>query len=239
MFDRDLMERADDRSLQETPDVLHGVSVDVATGILSDGMVDCLMDGIFVSDAPVGSPVVGVDGFGIIMDGFIGESVEGLAAPVWDNFEDDFAVALYGSHNDSLVALAPVAFAPDLATDKGLVDFNDALEFDGRSVGDSGPDTMAKIPSRLVRDIERPLQLAGRDSFLGFNHQVDGHEPFVEGQVGVMKHGSSGHGEVVFAILTDELMPLIVAGYLDASTPETRKPIRPPKGFKILPAPIF
>jgi hypothetical protein len=54
-----------------------------------------------------------------------------------------------------------------------------------------------------------------------------------------MKNGPGGHGEVVFAILTDELMPFIVAGYLDTATPETCNAIRPPKGFQVLPAPIF
>ena len=40
MFDRDLMKRANDRPLQKAPNVLYGVGIDVATGVLADGVVD-------------------------------------------------------------------------------------------------------------------------------------------------------------------------------------------------------
>ena len=62
MLDRNLMKRTDDRSLQETPDVLYGVGIDGATGVLANRVVDSLMAGIFVADARVRLPVVCVDG---------------------------------------------------------------------------------------------------------------------------------------------------------------------------------
>ncbi|MCH8286067.1 heavy metal translocating P-type ATPase, partial [candidate division KSB1 bacterium] len=94
--------------------------------------------GIFVSDAPIGSPVVGVDGFGFVGHGFLSEGMESLAAPVWNYFEDNLSVSLNGSHDDSFVALVPTPFTSNFAADERFVDFNDTLEFDGRSILDSG-----------------------------------------------------------------------------------------------------
>ena len=82
MFDRNLMKRTDDRPLQETPYALDGVSVNVTTDILFDGVVDRLMAGIFVSDAPVRTPVVGVDSFGFVANG-------SQAAAAWEAAKND------------------------------------------------------------------------------------------------------------------------------------------------------
>mgnify|MGYP001574648071 CR=1 FL=1 len=51
MFDRDMVKRADDRSLQETPYALHGLGMGVATYPFLGLVVDRLMDGIVVTNA--------------------------------------------------------------------------------------------------------------------------------------------------------------------------------------------
>ncbi|KKN75644.1 hypothetical protein LCGC14_0378820 [marine sediment metagenome] len=239
MFDRDLMKRTDDRPLQETPYTLDGVRVNIATDIFFDGVVDRLMPGIFVSNSPVRSPVVGVDSFGFVGNGFLSESVESLASPVWNHLEDNLAFPLDGSNNDGFVALVAMTFAPNFATNKSLVNLYDALEFDGRSVLDSGPDSVGEIPSGLVGNTERPRQLIRGYTLFGFNHQVSGHEPFVKGQVSVMEDCPGSNREVVFAIFTDELVALVAPGDLDAPAPETGNSIRPAEGFQVFPAPIF
>ena len=174
------MERANDRSLQEAPHTLDGVGVNVATDILADRVVDCLVERIFVTDAPVWSPIVRVNSLGVVGYVRISEGMERLAGPVWDHLKNNLASALDGPNNDGLVALVPMPVASDFTADKGFVDLHNALELDRRSVGNSGADAVAKIPGGFVGDIERPVQLAGGDSLFGFNHQVDGHEPFVE-----------------------------------------------------------
>ena len=206
MFDRDLMKRANDRPLQKAPNVLYGVGIDVATGVLADGVVDRLMEGIFVPDTPVRPPVVSVDGFGIVRHGFIGERMESLAAPVWNYLENDFAVSFDGSNDDGLVAFIPTALASDFATNERLVDFNDALEFNGRGIFNSGSDPVAEIPSRAVSNPEGPLHLFGRHAFLGFHHQVSGQEPFGQGQVAVMENGSGSDGEPAISVSAVQLI---------------------------------
>ena len=200
------MKRADDRPFQETPDVLYGVGVDVPTRILTDGVIDRLVDGIFVSDAPIGSPVVGMDGFGFVGNGFISESMECLAAPVWNDLEDDFAVTLDGSHHDGLIAFIPVPFAPDLAADESFIDLDDALEFDGRGFLDGGSDAVAEIPGRSIGHAKGPFHLFGRDTFFGFHHHVGRKEPLREWKMAVMEDGASGHREPEVAVATIELV---------------------------------
>lgn len=207
MFDRNLMKRTDNRPLQETPDVLYGVGVDVPTGVFADVVVDRLVERIFVSDALVGPPIVGVDGFGFIGNGFFSEGVESLAAPVWNNLEDDFTVPLNGSHDDGLVALISTAFAPDLTADESLVDFDDALKFDGGRFFDSGSDSVAEIPGRPVGHTEGTLHLFSGDTLLGFHHHVGREEPLRERKVAIVEDGASGHREPEVAVATIELVP--------------------------------
>jgi len=44
-----------------------------------------------------------------------------------------------------------------------------------------------------------PLQLAGRDAFLGIAHQRNGSEPLGQWQVGIMKQGSGQRAELELA----------------------------------------
>ena len=44
-----------------------------------------------------------------------------------------------------------------------------------------------------------PLELAGRDAFLGIAHQRDGREPFAQWQVGIMEQGSRQRTELELA----------------------------------------
>ena len=61
MINRDLMVGPDDGALQETPNVLDGVGMNLASDIFADAVVDRLMASIMVGDAPIRPPIVGVD----------------------------------------------------------------------------------------------------------------------------------------------------------------------------------
>ena len=50
--------------------------MNVTIRVLTDGVVNRLMPGVFVSDASVWPPVAGVDGFGIVRDNIVNEVVE-------------------------------------------------------------------------------------------------------------------------------------------------------------------
>ena len=59
---------------------------------------------------------------------------------------------------------------------------------------------MCHVPRGFVADGQFPLQLFGRDAFLGGADHVDGQEPLGQGQVGSVKHGPSSDGVLIPAI---------------------------------------
>ena len=60
---------------------------------------------------------------------------------------------------------------------------------------------MSHIPrSPITPDSKLPLKLKGRHAFFCRTNQVDRQEPLSQRQVGVVKDGASGDGEVILAI---------------------------------------
>ena len=78
MLNRNLVVGPDYRALEETPNVLDGVGMNLASDILPDAVIDSLMAGIVISDATIRPPVVGVDRLGIGGGGLVNELVECL-----------------------------------------------------------------------------------------------------------------------------------------------------------------
>ena len=65
MLSRHLVVGTDERAVEEAPYVLYGVCMDSTSYPFLSAMIDCLMAGVIVPDAPVGGPVIGIDGFGV------------------------------------------------------------------------------------------------------------------------------------------------------------------------------
>lgn len=86
-----------------------------------------------------------------------------------------------------------------LAADVGFVSFNHPGQHGWIGLLHGRPDAVAEIPRGLVADSEHPLELVGRDPFLGLGHQVSGDEPLTERKVGVMKDRAGHRRELVAA----------------------------------------
>ena len=78
----DLVERSDDRALEEAPDAFNAVGVDVAQDPFLFGVPDGLMAGVVVSDPEVGLEFVGVDCLGLVSDGAGDEVMQGVLPDV-------------------------------------------------------------------------------------------------------------------------------------------------------------
>src|ERR1035437_1941876 len=64
----------------------------------------------------------------------------------------------------------------------------------------SSADGVTEIPCSLIALFaEHPVNLTSRHALLGFGQQIRDEEPLSQWQMGVMKHGSHGHGELVVA----------------------------------------
>ena len=76
MLLRDLVEGSDDAALEQAPDALNGVRVDIAHNPFLDGVVDRLMAGVVVCDSEICRELVRVDGRGLVSDGLVDEGMQ-------------------------------------------------------------------------------------------------------------------------------------------------------------------
>ena len=79
MLDRQLVIGPCDGALQEAPDILNAVRVNVSTNVLFGAVVDDLMLCVVVSNPTVGLPVIGNDDFSIGRSVVLDKVVQGLS----------------------------------------------------------------------------------------------------------------------------------------------------------------
>lgn len=77
-------------------------------------------------------------------------------------------------------------------------------------------DAVPHEPCRLVRDLERAVELMGADALLAAAHQEEGQKPLVERNVALLEHSANRDSELAAAVIA-EVQPLAVAflGALD------------------------
>jgi hypothetical protein len=110
-----MMERTDNRLLQEAPDAFDGVGVDIPPDKFILGMVNSLMAGVMVSNASVSRPVVGENGYGIGSDVPQGDFMESLSGTISSDLKNYFPTTLDYPYHKSLVAfVAPALPCPSL-----------------------------------------------------------------------------------------------------------------------------
>ena len=67
---------------------------------------------------------------------------------------------------------------------------------------------MTEVPSRLVADPKRALNLASRHALFGFAKQAGCKEPLPQRQVGIVKDSLGRHAELVRASIANKLIAL-------------------------------
>ena len=196
-----LMERSDDRALEQAPHALDTVGVDIAYDPLLDRVVDRFVACIVIGDPQVRLEFVGIDGFGFVLDGAGDEVMEGALRYVWDAFEANPTLALDGAGDDGLVARVAAPLALYFAADERFIHLDNPNQRRAtqRVVTHGLADTVTEIPRRAEGNAERAPHLAGRYAFFGLAHQVDGEEPLSERQVGIVHDGTARYGELVAA----------------------------------------
>jgi len=60
---------------------------------------------------------------------------------------------------------------------------------------------MSHKPRRLVRHAQHAVKLMSAHPLLGRTEKMDSQQPFIQGNVAVLKDRVDGHGELLFAIL--------------------------------------
>ena len=233
-----LVEGADNRPLEQAPDPFDRVGVNITDNPLLVGVIDRFVSGVLITNAQVGLEIIGVDGLGFVSHYSLDEAVQGFLSDVGYALNAYLASTLDGSGHPGLAFPASRSNITFLPADQSFVHFHDAKQsrpFKG-IVAHGFPDAMAEIPGRAVGHSQGPLKLEGRDAFLGHTHEVDGQEPFAEGQVGIVHDSPGGHGELISA---SPALPSFLPGkfeYFHVSAACASNPVRPAKFFQGLSA---
>ena len=94
MLDREFVIGTRDRALQQTPDVLNAVRMNVTTDIFFRTMVDDFVFSVGISNPTISSPIVGDDDFRIGCRMIFDEPMQRLPIRSVNNLQSDFAASL-------------------------------------------------------------------------------------------------------------------------------------------------
>lgn len=210
MLCADFVPRADDSALQKREGVFHGIRVNVAHDVDLAAMVDGFVFRFRNAEGShrfrIAAPIVRKDHVYIFADVLSDILCDGSRCVVARMEEAKFSIALADTDYDFFVVL--VRFVPltdILSSDIGFIYFDLAVEHWLFNLTHCGPDAMAEIPSRFVAaDPERPLNLAGRNSFLRLTQKQGCGEPHDERQVCIIENGASENRKLVVAVLAIE-----------------------------------
>ena len=234
-----LVESADDRTLEQAPHAFDTVSVHVAHDPFLDRVIDGLVAGVVVGDPQIGLEFVGVDGFGLVLDSAGDEVMKCFLLHIGDAFQANVALSLDGTSDNGLVARVAASTCPSpCPPTKRFIHLNnpDQRRATERVVAHGLTDAVAEMPSCAISYPKCAVELIRGHALFGFAHQVDSGKPLAQRQVGIMHDGASRDAEVIMAGAAIPLVAVFYLGHGYIATPEAKRAIRPPNGFKVLPA---
>lgn len=176
----------DDAALEQAPRALDGLRVNLTPDPLLVPMVDAGVWRVGVPNAPVGGPLVGVDGLGVVCDVRLDEPVERLPVGSLLDLQPDLAGAGDSAKHHRLVATVAAAHAAHLAADVGLVHLDNAAEPRLVELRHREADAVREIPRRLVTDADHAFELVCADPLFGVHNEIGRHEPLPERELGVL-----------------------------------------------------
>ncbi len=234
-----LVEGADNGTLEQAPHAFYAVGVDLSDNPFLSGVAHSLMPCIVISNPHVGLQLIGVNRLSLILNCSMDEIMENVTLDIGDALDSDLsAVPLDGTGHPCLAFLATRSDIAFLSTDQGFVHFHDPKQ--GRSlkgiVSHGLTNAVAQIPGCLVCDSQGPVKLIGAHSLFGFAHEVNGREPFTQGQVGVVHNGSRGDGEMVVASLAVPLSAPLDRGHFCVAATGACNAIGPLQALQMLAA---
>lgn len=200
----DIMERADDATLQQAPKAIQVRSVDVSTHIFALGMAHGLMRELSVQSG-ITAMFIGRHKRDTLTDRIPHKVAQGHAVSILDDLADH--VSLSGDCPDdgyfifsatmigaTLVCMAIAVFAPDV----GLIDLHFSHELGKASILHGRSDAVAHIPGGSIRPTANDaLNLKGTNPLLAAQHQVNDLEPRLQRVVGILKDRLRNHGKAV------------------------------------------
>ena len=233
MLHADTVVGADDRTLQEAPDALDSVRVNVAAHPFLNRVIYALVAGVFVRNSDIGGKLVGVDRFRVGRGVLRNKLVERVLARPLDDLKANLAAALDRPDRNRLVSTVAPALTTNLTADVGFVHFNDPAQGLGSGVLHGSADAVAQIPCRAVGNTDCALNLAGGNSLLALRDKVDGNEPFPERQMTVVEDRSRGHRELIAAVIAAIRSAILDRGSVLLVATRANRTFRPAQLFQV------
>src|ERR1035437_5259901 len=208
MFCTDLMPCADNSAFEQRETGLNAVRVDVANRVDAVLVLNSLVlteNASLCDCARVSAEFIRHNHVNIVGNIFSDVLRQRARLHIFGMEEPQRTATLPDADNNFLLALWMPYFmlvTALLPAYERFVNFNSASQFGAifHPARHSSADAVTKIPCSLIALLaEHPVNLTSRNALLGFGQQVSNEEPLSQWQMGVMKHGSHGHRELVVA----------------------------------------
>jgi len=219
IFAADLVETADDATLQQRPEAVDCPGVDNAVNVLLCRMPHKPM-GERVFEIPIAGMFVGRDQADFFGYRLPHEGIKSRSIGMRDHSRHDVALAADCADDrdfagtfaaNAAVPLVPV-FVVGFAADIGFVYLDDAHEFAKIRVREAATNAVAHIPSRMIRaEAHHTMDLKGADTLLASQHQIHNFKPCFKADVRVFENRADQDGEAI-AALFDAFSALPVKG---------------------------
>jgi hypothetical protein len=243
MFRADVMPGPSDPPLEKRKGILYGVGMDIVDDInlraVVDRLVLALMDSGFNHRLGISNPIVRNDFVQIHTHAVFQVFCERLRLRVLGVEEPQLATALSDADDNFRLGSVRATSTVLDAANVGFVHFDCPADHWLIDFGHRSANTVAEIPSRLIADSERSLNLAGRHSLLRFAKQRGRKKPLRKRKVRVIKNGSSHHAKLIATIGALKLGLSKEARNRPAFTAGARHPFWPPQTLKKFPALFF
>jgi len=196
---------ADDPALENRKDALNTVRGDIVTDIFACAVIDRVVTEER-ADAGVCAGFIRMQSRARL-DMLMDRGLDRFTVNASDRHGDGASAALAHSKNRHLTnSTAPrfeffglVLILFD-ATDKGFVDFYDALELGKIRTAAGFPQAVQNEPRRFLRDPYFLSELHGRDALAGRHKQVHRVNPFVQRNVAALEYRPGAHRKVFLAL---------------------------------------
>lgn len=207
MLHRKLVVGADHATLKQAPNAFNGVGVNVTAHPFLFAMVDRFMARVGVAKVAVRDIIIRVDRFGFRCGVLLNEFAKKKTVWRFNDLQTNLAAPLNSPDDTGFVleSVLHVGFSAKIR----FVNFDNPAQPVGVDFPHCRADAVAEIPSRFVGAIQRPLDLASRDAFLRFNHEVDRQKPFPQRQVAIVKYAVGCYRELIAAHVAVVLVALM------------------------------
>jgi hypothetical protein len=199
MFSAHVMKGTHNATLEKRKETFASIhvrdrAISVLAGILVNRVIYNMVLFELLVQADVNASLIRID-YGIL--GALGKAGSEVAlGNIGDHLCPNWPVALNECDDRSLYEV--LGFVCSFSADKGLVDFNGALEqFGERALSHSKANAVSHKPSRLVCNVQHTVQLMGTHSLFGRAKKKDRHKPFADGNVRVLKDCSNRHRKLL------------------------------------------